>query len=798
MDPILIVMHNRGEMRRIAARFEQAGYAVLTAGDGMAGYDLFKTYRPVAVVIDVLIPKLPGGELSLMIKADPLGAHVPVVLISGLFKQTDMAERAIEQWRADRFYPSPVDVEALVDDVVGLVAVSRRPKVAGAAARFDQTPEAPPRAEESLEDLLAKTVAELSQTNILDRAPRVARINEEIRAAQKPAAPSSDPLAALLAEMETLSADPSADAEAAEPEPATEEELPLEGNLADAGVPELFAHLFFTRRTGILELNSRGVFKHVYFEAGRAVYVESESRQESLGQFLVRQGMLSEQDVMLSLENMAAYGRRQGGALVELGMLNPMQLYQALRLQMREKIVNAFAWFEGRYYFDETPFDKTSLTIFDLPMPRLIFDGIQHAYNEAAVESMFADVLNQIVIPAGALPFERLAADLPDDVWGLLVFIDGRRTIAQIVAAAPYERGRTFLLLYVMLILRLFDKTREEEVAVDLAPPPRMAPPKPRARPTAPPPRAPEPAARPAAPPKPAAPPVKPAPKPPVIPPDAPPKVEKIEAEEEVVVFEDLPDETALTPIDEPRAAPPETAPAVDEGLLFEFEDATPAAPADAGQPAPQSESADLEAELRQFEAEEPGAPADHVASPVAEALVLIDEAVATEAGDEPLAQQLMDLYVRLETANYYELLAVEPNADPLAIKMAYHALMKKFHADKLATQLPASMQEQATRVVQALTQAYEVLSSLKQRGEYDRRLTGEGAEIKERRITTILAAERAFNQGTLALRRQQYDQAATHFAEACELFPEEAEYHAYLGWAQFNHKAVPAAERAA
>jgi curved DNA-binding protein CbpA len=157
-----------------------------------------------------------------------------------------------------------------------------------------------------------------------------------------------------------------------------------------------------------------------------------------------------------------------------------------------------------------------------------------------------------------------------------------------------------------------------------------------------------------------------------------------------------------------------------------------------------------------------------------------------------------MDLYVRLETANYYELLAVEPNADPLAIKMAYHALMKKFHADKLATQLPASMQEQATRVVQALTQAYEVLSSLKQRGEYDRRLTGEGAEIKERRITTILAAERAFNQGTLALRRQQYDQAATHFAEACELFPEEAEYHAYLGWAQFNHKAVPAAERAA
>jgi hypothetical protein len=135
---------------------------------------------------------------------------------------------------------------------------------------------------------------------------------------------------------------------APEPQEAeAEEEIPLEGSLAEISIPELMAHLYFNERTGILEVTRGHAFKHVYFDRGAAIYVESESRQESLGQILVRQGIVSDQDIMLSLENMAAYGRKQGGALVEMGLINPMQLYQALRLQMREKVVNLFHWFRG-------------------------------------------------------------------------------------------------------------------------------------------------------------------------------------------------------------------------------------------------------------------------------------------------------------------------------------------------------------------------------------------------------------------------------------------------------------------
>jgi DNA-binding response OmpR family regulator len=47
---VLLVIHNRSELRRIAARFDQAGYGIATAADGLEGYDVFSDRRPDAVV----------------------------------------------------------------------------------------------------------------------------------------------------------------------------------------------------------------------------------------------------------------------------------------------------------------------------------------------------------------------------------------------------------------------------------------------------------------------------------------------------------------------------------------------------------------------------------------------------------------------------------------------------------------------------------------------------------------------------------------------------------------------------
>ncbi len=230
-----------------------------------------------------------------------------------------------------------------------------------------------------------------------------------------------------------------------------------------------------------------------------------------------------------------------------------------------------------------------------------------------------------------------------------------------------------------------------------------------------------------------------------------------------------------LKSIDE-RLPPAGAATDAEEEAPFVFEDALEAP----------------EISIDESEAPEPAANAGEASAQ----LTRIDHVESTPAQDAALAGEIVELFLRLETDNYYELLGVPRTADDVAIRLAYHTLVKKFHVDHVRERLDAEMTEKALGVMQALTVAYETLSSPGQRVDYNRRLTGEGAELKERRITTILAAERAFNIGMGAMRKQDFPDAERAFREACDLFPEEGEYHAFLGWAQYQNRRRPAAER--
>ncbi|HPM75896.1 MAG TPA: DnaJ domain-containing protein [bacterium] len=775
MAKVLVVVHNRSELRSIVGALQQEKMNVRYATDGLQGLELFREQRPDAVIVNLLIPKLPGGELCKKIKEDPQNAAAPVILISGLFKKTDLPKMARESWQADRFIQAPYTPAQLIEALHELLPAEKFVNAEPATESIEpaseedeaeeilgaEPPAAPaaaaPKREESLEDLLSRTLAELDGRELIDRSPRVAKIDEGIKRAPKPvaaAADDRDKISELLDEVTSIALGDNVEKDdwslfAPEAE-KNDEETTREGDLEEISIPELFAQLFFAEKSGILEVQHQGTTKNVYFDQGRAVYVESEGRQESLGQILVQQGVIDSNDVLSSLESMATNGKRQGNALVDMGRLTPMQLYQALRFQMREKLLNLFGWFEGKFYFDETPFDINSLTVFELPMPRLILDGILQAYDAESLREMFTEVGEQVVTPISPPPFSSRHAGLSKEVWLLLKLIDGKRTINQVVKASPLDEEHTFPLLYAMLILRLYESVSE---AAEEMP-------------------------------------------------------EEIEVEEELTAIDE--EEEILIEQEEAPAPPPQR-PAVRARELTPIDAGEDELVDDEEEPAPAKKSAllddddvivfdempaeevvgeeeaesELELELRAFEA----GGEEHE-------LVPIDQA---GAAPDDLRQRIMDLYLKLESSNHYEILGVERGADAATIKGAYHRLVQQFHEDKIGPALTdAETKQQANSVMQAITTAYETLSSPAKRGEYDRRLTPDGEEIKERRITTILAAERAFNQGVLAMRRQAFVDALNHFAEACKLFPEEGEYHAYLGWAQWNNPNLAAQDRTA
>ena len=101
------------EMLRVltGAALEAAGFSVAEADDGARLLEVFRRERPDVVLLDVLMPELDGFAACAQLRADPLGQHVPVLMMTGL-DDVESINRAYEVGATD-FVTKPINFDLL-------------------------------------------------------------------------------------------------------------------------------------------------------------------------------------------------------------------------------------------------------------------------------------------------------------------------------------------------------------------------------------------------------------------------------------------------------------------------------------------------------------------------------------------------------------------------------------------------------------------------------------------------------------------------------------------------------------
>lgn len=61
---------------------EHEGFSVESASDGERGLEAIRTLRPDLVLLDLLMPRLGGGEVALALERSPELRHIPVITVS--------------------------------------------------------------------------------------------------------------------------------------------------------------------------------------------------------------------------------------------------------------------------------------------------------------------------------------------------------------------------------------------------------------------------------------------------------------------------------------------------------------------------------------------------------------------------------------------------------------------------------------------------------------------------------------------------------------------------------------------
>jgi serine/threonine-protein kinase len=136
------------------------------------------------------------------------------------------------------------------------------------------------------------------------------------------------------------------------PTPVEDSDRPdQKGDFGDVTPARLFARLATDRDTGQLVIERDKIIKEIFLVDGVPEFVSSNVPAERFGEYLVSKGVISPGELSMALAILPRFQGKLGDTLVGLSLLRPLEVFRHLTRQVREKIIDVFAWNDGRYRF---------------------------------------------------------------------------------------------------------------------------------------------------------------------------------------------------------------------------------------------------------------------------------------------------------------------------------------------------------------------------------------------------------------------------------------------------------------
>ncbi len=118
MKRILIVEDDEVARELMRMTLERKGFGVVTAEDGVRGYELAVAERPDLIITDVMMPAADGVHLVRRVRDTDEIASTPILITTGY--GTGSATLTLAQG-ADAFEPKPLDPDSLRETVRRLI-----------------------------------------------------------------------------------------------------------------------------------------------------------------------------------------------------------------------------------------------------------------------------------------------------------------------------------------------------------------------------------------------------------------------------------------------------------------------------------------------------------------------------------------------------------------------------------------------------------------------------------------------------------------------------------------------------
>ncbi len=192
--------------------------------------------------------------------------------------------------------------------------------------------------------------------------------------------------------------------------------MSLSGNLRTMALSEILQWLAIGKKTGTLFLERESVQKRIVFRDGCITTSWSNDPRESLGQFLVRERLVTEEQLFKALLRQEEEGRLIGSILVADGSLPEAQLQRCLEIKAEETIYDLFMWPDGAFDFREGDYPENVQFAINADVTTVLMEGVHRVDERQRIRKLIPSMRTTFKLKAPTTdirdPAERQALGL--------------------------------------------------------------------------------------------------------------------------------------------------------------------------------------------------------------------------------------------------------------------------------------------------------------------------------------------------------------------------------------------------
>ena len=240
--------------------------------------------------------------------------------------------------------------------------------------------------------------------------------------------------------------------------------MTLWGELKHFPLPELLDLLHLKMKTGILNFDfSDQLQKTLYFRNGEVIFAQSTSKEDRLGEFLMKTGRITKEQ-FIEASKLVTPENHFGKILIEKGFIKSNELFPSVKSQLNFIILSIFQHHHGKFYFLEGDDILDGISSTNLDIESLIIKGIK-------TTNSFVEVTNENnpgFISLQLLDYNPGEVKLNKDESKLMAYIEeegGETSLLSILRHFPYRDVTIYITLFnlaekkIILIQKALSKT---------------------------------------------------------------------------------------------------------------------------------------------------------------------------------------------------------------------------------------------------------------------------------------------------------------------------------------------------